>query len=277
MPSSNSALILLTSMLSLAFIWTQLTPDTSTEQLSIISDQQESLIKANQVLIQRIDTLENNIFELQSSQQQLEGRLFDLEYSSNNDSASQPNQVISKANEEPVELVKPALKPPTLESKLLAASIPLDTIQRIKQRVGENHLARLQLRDQAIREDWIDTAEYIEKAKQTPNPTDGLREEFGDETYDQYLYASGRPNRVIVREVFSGSAAENAGIKSGDIILSYASKLIYSMSELQQATTEGYSDETVSIEIMREDLPFSTSAPRGPLGISMTIIRKEPK
>lgn len=277
MSSSNSALILLTSMLSLAFIWTQLTPDTTAEQLSVISDQQESLIQANKVLIQRIDTLENNIFELQSSQQQLEERLFDLEYSSSNDPSSQSDQVISKANEEPVELVKPALKSLTLESKLLAASIPLDTIQRIKQRVGENHLARLQLRDQAIREDWIDTAEYIEKAKHTPNPTDGLREEFGDETYDQYLYASGRPNRVIVREVFSGSAAENAGIKSGDIILSYASKLIYSMSELQQATTEGYSDETVLIEIMRDDLPFSTSAPRGPLGISMTIIRKEPK
>lgn len=276
MPSFNSVLILVTSILSLAFIWTQLTPNTSSEQLSVISAQQQSLIQSSQSLIHRIETLENNISVLQLTQQQLEEQLLEAKYRPSNRPTSQPDQATNKTNEEPIELVKPATKPPTLQSRLLAASIPLDTIQRIKQRVGENHLARLQLRDQAIREDWLNTPEYFKKAKQTPNPTDGLREEFGDQTYDQYLYASGRPNRIKVREVFSGSAAENAGIEPEDIILSYASKPLYSMSELQQATTEGHSDETVLIEIMRDDLPFSTSALRGPLGISISIIRKEP-
>lgn len=168
------------------------------------------------------------------------------------------------------------VKPPTLHDKLTSSNIPLDTIQRIQSRVGENRLARLELRDKAIREDWLDTPEYIEQQQQLPSPTDGLREEFGDEIFDQYLYASGRPNRIIVREVFSGSAAAQAGIESGDLIISYASNPVYRMSDLQQATTEGYSGEIVLLELLRDDLPLSTSVPRGPLGISMSVINRQP-
>lgn len=170
-----------------------------------------------------------------------------------------------------------SIKPPTLQDKLLNSNIPLDTIQRIEQQIGQNRLARLQLRDQAIREDWIDSPEYFEKEQQLPGATDGIREQFGDRIFDQYLYASGRPNRVLVREVYSGTAANDAGIEPGDIILSYASQSIFSMGDLQQATTEGNSGESVLIEVLRDDLPFSTSAPRGPLGISMTIKRIEPE
>jgi len=275
--STRSILISITSVISLAFIWAILTPDKKPEPLTEILIQQKKLTQSNNDFHNRIEFLENELTELQTIQQEYELRLLELELLATNLAVSSREIDVTEADKQPVESVKTTIKPPTLQDKLLSARIPLDTIQRIQQRIGENRLARLELRDQAIREDWIDTPEYVEKRQQLPGPTGGLREEFGDQTYDQYLYASGRPNRVIVREVFSGSAAESAGIEPGDILLSYASEPIYSMGDLQQATTEGDSGEAVLLEILRDDLPFSTSVPRGPLGISMTISRKEPE
>ena len=276
MSSIKSALIILTTLLSMSFIWALVTPEIEPDQLSEILAQQKKLVRSNNALLNRIETLENSLAELQSIRQQHELQLSELEQQIPT-SVLHPDMASIEAEEKQPEAVIRTTKPPTLQEKLVTANIQLDTIQRIKQRVGENRLARLQLRDQAIREDWIDSPEYIEKEQQLPSPTGGLREEFGDQVYDQYLYASGRPNRIIVREVFSGSAAEEAGIEARDIILSYASKLIFTMNELQQATTEGNSGEPVLIEILRDDLPFTTSAPRGPLGISMTISRKKPE
>ncbi len=276
MSSIKSALIILTTLLSMSFIWALVTPEIEPDQLSEILAHQKKLVRSNNALLNRIETLENSLAELQSIRQQHELQLSELERQQIPTSVLHPDMASIEAEEKQPEAVKKTTNPPTLQDKLATASIPLDTIQRIKQRVGENRLARLQLRDQAIREDWIDSPEYIVKEQQLPSPTGGLREEFGAQVYDQYLYASGRPNRIIVREVFSGSAAEEAGIEARDIILSYASKLIFTMSELQQATSEGNFGEPVLIEILRDDLPFTTSAPRGPLGISMTISRKKP-
>jgi len=274
MPSTRSTLITITAVLSLVILWIWFSADTKPEQLSEILARQNKLTQSNSELLKHINSLENKLIEQKTIQQEYEFRLLELEQLVNYPPVSSLEADIIEVDKEPLKPVKTTIKPPTLQEKLVSAGIPLDTIQRINQRIGEN---RLELRDQAIREDWIDTPEYIEKQQQLPGPTEGLREEFGDQTYDQYLYASGRPNRVIVREVFSGSAAESAGIEPGDILLSYASEFIYTMSDLQQATTEGYSGEAVLLEILRDKLPFSTSVPRGPLGISMTITRKEPE
>lgn len=162
------------------------------------------------------------------------------------------------------------------EQRLIAANIPVDTIQRIQDRISENRLAVLNLRDKASRENWIDTQEYNEKAHQLNNTSSGIREEFGEETYDAYLYASGRPNRVTVQQVYNGSAAQTAGIQPDDIIDSYASKKIYTMNELRQATIQGVPGETVLVELIRDGAPVSTSVPRGPLGISMNITSLAP-
>ncbi len=276
---STTRLILLTSIivLSLAFFWKQLTFKPSTPPVSAtqLSRQQMGFQSIN-TLSNRIESLENELANEQSMRLEFELRLTALEQQ-----APFTNEVIKQSDikhEKESDLpVKTPIKPPTLQDKLLSALIPLDTIQRIQQQVGKNRLARLELRDKAIREDWIDTPEYIEKEQLLPRPTSGLRDQFGDQVFDQYLYASGRPNRVIVREVFSGSAAEDAGIKPNDIIITYASEVIFTMNNLQQATTEGIGGEPVLIEIQREELPFTTSVPRGPLGISMTIMRKQPE
>lgn len=269
-------LITTTSVLALVFIWSLLSPKSEPAKAENQSIQQKNNVQSNNALLSRIQALEDELANEQSIRQQHELRLSELEQQLINTQAITHDTAVMETDKASGEPVKTSIKPQTLQEKLLATSIPLDTIQRIQQRIGQNRLTRLELRNQAIREEWIDSPEYIEKEQQLPGATDGLREEFGDQIFDQYLYASGRPNRVVVTEVYSGSAAKTAGIEPGDIILSYASSTIFSMRELQLATTEGISGEIVLIEILRDNSPFSTSVPRGPLGISMTITRKEP-
>lgn len=164
----------------------------------------------------------------------------------------------------------------TLEQRMIAAGIPSDTIQSIQQRIDRNRLQMLELRNTAIRDGWSDTEEYTERINELSNATRGLREEFGDEVFDEYLYASGRPNRVRINEVYQGSAAANAGLQPGDILVGYGSSRIFSMSALRQSTVEGTVGESVLVELIRDGQPITTTITRGPMGISMTTTRVKP-
>ena len=231
------------------------------------------------ISLQRIESLETDLFNTQNTLQQLEQRLLQLEQelSNLNNPVQQQEDPLSASNQERPTEQERGDSTESLQDRLLASGIPSDTVERIRQQLAQNRLARLNLRDRATRENWIDTPEYLEKVEELNNPAQNIRQQLGDTDYDRYLYAAGRPNRVIVTEVFAGSAAADAGILPGDIIISYASELIFSMSDLQQATVQGNSGELVLLEIIRDDSPFSTSVPRGPLGIAMTIIRKPPQ
>jgi len=164
----------------------------------------------------------------------------------------------------------------SLEDRLLATGLPDDTVQSITRRVERDQLNLLELRNRAIREGWDNTPEYVEKVHELQNGQNGLRKEFGDNIYDQYLYANGTPNRIQVRDVFAGSAADLAGIRPGDVIISYANERMFSMSELRQATTEGNAGESVLVEVSRDGMPISLSIPRGAMGISMAPSRIQP-
>lgn len=276
MPGLKPVFLALVIVSILVLIWFLDSPDPESNIPKVSVPDQSIIHNTDISLAERVKNIEQKLNQSKTGLQNLAQRLSQIEQQL----ADIPgNSHTFNSPDSPIEIVQdPAkiVKPPTLQDKLVSSNIPLDTIQRIELLVGKNRLARLELRDKAIREDWLDTPEYIEQQQQLPRPTDGLREEFGDEVYDQYLYASGRPNRIIVREVFVGSAASAAGIKTGDIITSYASNPVFTMSDLQQATTEGYSGEVVLIELLRDDLPFSTTVPRGPLGISMSIINRQP-
>ncbi len=273
MTSSKLILILSGIILSSGIIWSL--SSSRIEQAKTVPYSNTNLIESYNSLLNRIEALENELTVQQSIQQQYEEKLRKLEQTlinSNSKLITEQDLTVTTKTQPPV-----IIKPLTLEEKLQRSNIPANTIQQIQQLIGKNNLARLQLRDQAIREDWIDNPEYFEKLQQLPGSTEGIRDQFGDQVFDEYLYAADLPNRVIVREVFSGSAAMNAGIEPGDIILSYASDKIFTMGDLQQATTEGLSGESVLIELQRDDILLTTSVPRGPLGISMTSTKKEPE
>lgn len=165
---------------------------------------------------------------------------------------------------------------PGLGEQLLKAGVSQNVIERVLQRVKRNDFSLLELRQQARREGWIDSPEYIEKSAISGDPTRGIREEFGDHLFDLYLYFSDRPNRVQLKRVQSGSVEEYAGLQAEDIITRYASDNIYSMFELRRAFQAGEAGEPVLLEFLRNGQPVSTTIPRGSLDISLQMISLAP-
>ena len=131
----------------------------------------------------------------------------------------------------------------------------------------ETTLSRLNLEYQATREGWRREPEYRERMAEHPSIRDRISQVHGEEAYDRYLYASGRPNRVLVRDIYASSAAEAAGLQAGDKVIAMANSRVYSMSDLRTIATSGTAGEMVPITIEREGAQFEVFVPRGPLGV----------
>lgn len=172
-------------------------------------------------------------------------------------------------DEEPeTEKTKP--RPGTLSvASLIAAGIEPQQAEYIMRRQGEMDMQRLELRDRAIREGTLGTKEYANALRELNRDNPKLRDELGDDTYDRYLYASGQNNRVVVTSVIPGSAADQAGIRVGDMILNYGDSRVFTWPELRKATTEGYRGEYITLNVQRDQQTLSMLVPRGPLGIRM--------
>jgi hypothetical protein len=171
--------------------------------------------------------------------------------------------------------------PPQMESlsmldSLVFAGIDASSAEDITRRINESELKRLQLRDRAIREDYIGTERYREALRSILDENTSVREEVGDEPFDRYLYASGRANRVGITSVMVGSEAEKAGIEKGDQILSYGDQRMFDWSELRNATTQGRLGEYVDVRILRNGTEVMVSIPRGPLGVRLTSMSVDP-
>jgi hypothetical protein len=94
-----------------------------------------------------------------------------------------------------------------------------------------------------------------------------LRKEMGDVEYEKYLTGTGRPTDVRVVDVLASSAAERAGLKAGDQIVSYGGTRVFEMGELRTLTRQGNPGEAVTIEVKRDGQIVQMQVPRGVLGV----------
>lgn len=95
-----------------------------------------------------------------------------------------------------------------------------------------------------------------------------LRSELGDEKYELYLEATGRPTSIEVGQVVPDSAGAAAGLQEGDKIIAYDNERIFNINDLQRATRSGTEGQTVVMEVERDGLPVTLVLPRGTIGIS---------
>ncbi len=274
--NKNSFIILLQFVLILILIWFLWRPADNNTADKVAPESSKYLNEGqyNQVL-DRLDKLENELLQHTSDRQQLEDRITQLE---NHNSPSTLQEYSTKTSDTDIQptQAEPDTVDLPIQQKLINQGLAVETVNMLQKYVDDKRLQRLNLRDQAIREGWQNSDQYLEKMHALGDAAYGLKQEFGEEVYDQYLYASGRPNRVVVREVINGSVAQSAGLKPGDIILRYAEESIYNMDELREATTKGNSGESILIEFMRDKQPYSATIVRGPLGISMDFARIAP-
>jgi hypothetical protein len=263
-------------LIALAAGWQLLntTPDSTgqddTGQHSIASSD------ANESLNARIVQLEAELATEKTRNAELEQRLLamqdaELDRFENEQELTDASEPPAGTGHTPARSSIPALQ------ALTDAGIPLATAEAMRDWIGQNRLAMLNLRDRAEREGWLNTTRYATELRKLIIPTYGLREQYGDDMYDRFLYATGKSNRVVAADVYSASAAGASGIMPGDIVYSYANKTIFSMNDLKQATLEGEAGESVLVLLQRDGVYFSITVPRGPLGIEMRMESHAPE
>ncbi len=162
------------------------------------------------------------------------------------------------------------------QQALIDAGMDTAEAEQLKERFEKQELETLYLRDKAIREGWLGNTRYREELQKLEAQTSNLKEELDEEAYAAYLFASGQPNQIAVQSVLSGSSANNSGIQPGDQILRYDNQRIYNGRDLRNATTQGDINETITIEVMRDNRRMEFYVQRGPLGIRMTPVSIAP-
>jgi len=144
----------------------------------------------------------------------------------------------------------------------------------LHERWEQFEMEKLYLVDAATREGWLRKPRF---GREIQAARVALREELGDESFDLLLYASGQPNRVVIRSLLEQAPATEAGLEAGDVILSYDDRRIFRPGELKRMTASGSAGESVPVEILRQGRQIPLSVPRGPLGIFMRADRLEPE
>jgi hypothetical protein len=99
------------------------------------------------------------------------------------------------------------------------------------------------------------------------NGDGALRSELGDNDYERYLKAVGRPTSVGVQGVLASSPGERAGLKPGDEVVAYDGKRVFDLRELNTLTFEGTAGESVTVSLRRDGQTVHLTLPRGPIGI----------
>ena len=144
----------------------------------------------------------------------------------------------------------------------------------LHERWAQFEMEKLYLVDTATREGWLRKPRF---GREIQASRAALREELGDESFDLLLYASGQPNRVVLRSLLERSPANEAGLEAGDVILSYDDRRVFRPGDLKRMTASGSAGASVPVEIARKQRRISLSVPRGPLGVFMRVERLEPE
>jgi len=230
------------------------------EDIMDYSSQEESIVFSStnddlKILHQRISELEQSISDIKLKLENVD---------------QDKEQVNLSTNE------FPKINKPLTKARLVDAGIDEQLAENIIREKDEREFQKLDLKDRAIRENFINTPRYIQELRRLNTQENILREELGDDTYDRYLYASGTHNRVSVASVMQGSPADHAGFETGDMILSYADQKVFQWSEINKATTQGLRGEAVIVNVLRNGELLNISVPRGPLGVKLIPAFGEP-
>lgn len=155
------------------------------------------------------------------------------------------------------------------EERFIEAGFAPEQAAALKRRLDEIEMERLYLRDQAVREGWLGSARYRDELRALTQRQNSVRNDLDPDEYDRFLYATGRPNRVNVNSVLSGSPADQSGMRTGDQILSYDGQRVFSPADIRRETTRGERGTLVPVEVLREGRTEIIYLPRGPLGVQM--------
>jgi S1-C subfamily serine protease len=145
--------------------------------------------------------------------------------------------------------------------QLVSAGFAQEEAARIVQIESEEALRQLQAQYDSRRQQAESNANNASNAN-------ALRAELGDQNYERYLEANGWPTSARIGAVIGGSPGQNAGLRSGDNITSYAGERVFNLRDVNNLTIQGSIGESVLIEVERNGESVQLTIPRGPIGIN---------
>ncbi|MDJ0850587.1 MAG: PDZ domain-containing protein [Myxococcota bacterium] len=157
---------------------------------------------------------------------------------------------------------------------LVAGGVSPYDVERLREAFDASEMDLIELENEARREGWFRTQRYWEALRDLRV---GLREDIGDEAYDQLLFATGRNNRVVIDEVLRDSPGARAGLQPGDVLISYDGRRIFKAGELKKATTQGQLGDRVAIDLLRDGERRRIYLERGPIGTKLDRARMLPE
>lgn len=158
---------------------------------------------------------------------------------------------------------RPDRSPEGRRTTLINAGFSPDRADWIIRRDSELQMLAMQARFDAIR-----SGEPMNPFNTSFNPESGLRAEMGDNEFEQYLAANGRPTAVHVGSVIESSPGQVAGILPGDQITQYDGQRVFNTMDLTRQATQGVPGDSVVVDIVRDGVPMQIVLPRGPIGVS---------
>ncbi len=218
-------------------------------------------IAARQKLTDKVARLEKELTELKS---RMEGV----------PSTSNRAPTVSESAPAPIDASRD--ETPSESERARQVGMDQSTVAQIRTRFEQLEMDRLYLKDRAQREGWSGTVRYSNEVAKIEDKRADIRSSLGEDQYDAYLYANGDANRVLIRELITGSPAGAAGLKTGDVVLRYDGKRIFTTRELQTATGAGRVGENVPVEVDRDGQTMTLYVPRGPLGVYLDMHRSAP-
>lgn len=164
--------------------------------------------------------------------------------------------------------------PPSFDRDgLRAAGIREADVEALYERWTQLELDKLYLADEARRDGWAATRRYRRERRALQ---DAIRGELDEEGWDQWLYATGQNNRVVVGDVLDASPGERAGLLPGDQIVRYAGERVHTVRDVRSVTAQGVAGERVGVDVLRGGQLRTIGIERGPIGVILKEQRGQP-
>jgi membrane-associated protease RseP (regulator of RpoE activity) len=156
--------------------------------------------------------------------------------------------------------------------RILAQGFTQDRIDWLDRRVEELQMEARQAQTEAAVAGESIELDPFQAMISVVEPQSLLRPEIGDDEYERYLRAKGRPTTVEISRVLASSPAEQGGLSEGDEIVAYGGERVFSFLELNSLAAKRNSGESVLVEIRRDGQSMQLTLPGGDMGIDSNVI-----
>jgi hypothetical protein len=149
---------------------------------------------------------------------------------------------------------------------LVESGLSSSEIEEIETRWEEYEMEKLYLTDEATRDGTAQSKQFYEQLAEINRQ---IRDDLGNDSYDAFLFATGKHNRVVLKQVITNSPAGYAGLRAGDVVVRYGGERVFHPIDFKKATSRGDSGAATSLDVWRDGEVLQFSVGRGPLGVQL--------